>query len=74
MDWQLVASYFTVKSTDIFYNARDARLRTVLHHTVGYKVIQSYFRVNTDYVCTRYPVNALTVIKLTKKSISAQDG
>ena len=30
MDWQLIASYFTVKSTDIFYSVREAFIFTFL--------------------------------------------
>ena len=29
MDWQLVASYFTVKSTDIFYSVAGRHYRSV---------------------------------------------
>ena len=35
MDWQLVVSYFTVKSTDIFFYIVEAKINTAIDAKLG---------------------------------------
>ena len=61
MDWQLVASYFTVKSTDIFYSVENKWGTT--------NVAQSFPTYNPLHATKRYMKDAVKIVQFSVKDI-----
>ena len=58
MDWQLVASYFTVKSTDIFYSAATS-CQSISRYFYGRLLVEHFYKSRYGRVMLTDPKSVL---------------